>query len=124
MNAGNPAPSYIGRVPVGLQRALFAGQWLPIVGSGISATAMTEDNQRPRQWGVLATALADDASQVTSGNPIDTISAYADLYGRAALVERLSELLYVDALEPSVVHLAFALLPFDVVVTTNVDYLL
>jgi hypothetical protein len=52
------------------------------------------------------------------------VSAYADTYGRASLIERLNDVLLVDDIEPSEVHRAFAQLPFDMVVTTNVDFLL
>jgi hypothetical protein len=112
------------RVPGGLLRALFAGHWLPVVGAGISATAVTEDDRRPPLWGVLGRALAEDVPAAVSDNPIDAISAYSELYGRSALVERLNELLLVEDVEPSTVHLAFAQLPFDMVVTTNADFLL
>jgi hypothetical protein len=123
MGAGNVAESYIDRVPGGLQRSLFEGHWLPIVGAGLSATAVTEDRRSPPRWAELGAALEQDVAG-TPVNPIDAISEYADLYGRSALVGRLSELLLVDVVEPSEVHLAFASLPFDIVVTTNVDFLL
>ncbi|MEV5483520.1 MULTISPECIES: SIR2 family NAD-dependent protein deacylase [Streptomyces] len=55
---------------------------------------------------------------------IEPVSSYADLYGRAKLIERLHELLLVDDVTPGKVHQAFAQLPFDIVVTTNFDFLL
>lgn len=116
--------NYLERLPPGLRRALFAGRWLPLVGAGISATATTEDGRRPPTWSALALALGQDVPDVTSNNPIDVISAYADLYGRVTLVDRLNDLLLVDDVEPSAVHAAFARLPFDMVVTTNADFLL
>jgi hypothetical protein len=60
----------------------------------------------------------------SSSGPIDILSAYSDLYGRAGLVERLTDALLVDRLQPSDAQYAFARLPFDMVVTTNVDFLL
>jgi len=116
--------TYLDRLPGGLRRALFAGHWLPLVGAGISATAVTEDGRRPPLWGELGRTLAADVPTAASDNPIDAISAYSELYGRVALVERLTELLLVDEVEPSDVHAAFARLPFDMVVTTNADFLL
>lgn len=115
---------YLSRLPGGLRRALFAGQWLPLIGAGVSATASTDDNRRPPPWGALGKALARDVPGLGSAGPIDAVSAFAELYGRAALVERLTDLLLVDDVEPSSVHSAFAQLPFDMVITTNVDFLL
>jgi NAD-dependent SIR2 family protein deacetylase len=97
---------------------------LPILGAGISATAQTEDGRRPPGWAELAKKLAKDLHGVDSANPIDAISSYGDLYSRPNLVERLSELLLVNDIEPGDVHRAFAQVPFDIVVTTNVDFLL
>jgi len=98
---------------------------LPFVGAGISATASTEDGLRPPLWRELGRVLASDIpAAIPDSNPIEAVSGYADLYGRAALVDRLAELLLVDEVEPSVVQLAFARLPFDMVVTTNADFLL
>ncbi|MEV5054354.1 SIR2 family NAD-dependent protein deacylase [Arthrobacter sp. LAR12-1-1.1] len=117
-------PRYIERLPGGLLRALFAGQWLPIVGAGISRTAATEDNRRPPSWAELGKALEGDVPGAASDHPIEAISAFAELYGRPVLIERLTELLLVDDVEPSSVHLEFTGLPFDTVVTTNADFLL
>lgn len=39
---------YVKQLPPGLRRALAAGRWLPIVGAGISAAAMTEDGRSPQ----------------------------------------------------------------------------
>ena len=115
---------YMSRLPGGLRRALFAGQWLPIIGAGISATASTQDNRSPPTWGALAESLARDVPGLGSAGPIECVSAYAELYGRTSLVERLADLLLVEDVQPSTVHSAFAQLPFDIVVTTNVDFLL
>jgi hypothetical protein len=67
---------------------------------------------------------AADLRSASTISPIDTISTFADTYGRASLIERLTEVLLIDHVEPSDVHHAFAQLPFDMVVTTNVDFLL
>lgn len=117
-------PRYIERLPGGLLRALFAGQWLPIIGAGISSTATTDDKRRPPSWFELGKSLERDVPGLASDNPIESVSAFAELYGRPVLLERLTELLLVNQVEPSDVHLEFARLPFDTVVTTNADFLL
>lgn len=115
---------YLDRLPGGLRRALVGGRWLPFLGAGVSATAQTRDHRRPPAWSALARRLALDIPDAPAvASPIDLISSYADMYGRPHLVERLAELLLVNDVEPGEVHQAFADLPFDVVVTTNVDFL-
>lgn len=117
-------PNYVAKLPGGLLRKLFAGHWLPIVGAGISATAVSSERGRLPLWGELGDLLGAEVSAHLSNNPIDSISAYSELYGRSALVERLMDLLLIDDAEPSPAHLAFARIPFDMVVTTNADFLL
>ncbi|WP_307853197.1 SIR2 family protein [Kitasatospora sp. RG8] len=112
------------RLPGGLQKALTAGRWLPIIGAGISATAVTDDQRRPPGWKQLGKQLGEDLLGPDDAGPIDALSAYADTFGRPRLVERLSELLLVRDLAPGAVHQSFAKLPFDRVVTTNIDFLL
>ncbi|MFG2820967.1 SIR2 family protein [Kitasatospora sp. NPDC048365] len=110
-------------LPAGLRRALAAGRWLPIIGAGISAAAVTEDGRRPPTWTELATQLDKDLPGRTYAGPLDSISAYAETYGRSYLIERLAELLLVNDIRPGEAHKAFAKLPFDTVVTTNFDFL-
>ncbi len=121
--AAEPNTTYAKKLPGGLRRALVAGRWLPLVGAGLSATAATQDGKHPPSWTEMADLLKEDLAG-TVGTPIDMISAFADTYGRAQLVERLSEILHVRHIEPGPAHRAFAKLPFDTVVTTNVDFLL
>lgn len=116
--------NYVDRLPGGLLRSLFAGRWLPVIGAGFSRNAVTDDGRRPPDWSELGNQLAADVPSADATNPVDAISAYADTYGRPALVERLSKLLLLDEIEPSDTHLALAQLPFDMVVTTNADFLL
>lgn len=123
-HAASEGERYVAQLPGALRRALAAGRWLPIVGAGISATAATEDQRRPPGWAKLAEDLATDLPRAVTTNPIDSISAYAETYGRPYLIERLSELLLVNEVEPGDVHDKFACLPFDMVVTTNLDFLL
>lgn len=73
-----------------------------------------------RPWATAGERLPD----YPYGSPIDATSAYAHEYGRARLVERLGELLHVHDARPSDVHQAFCAIAFDVVATTNFDFLL
>jgi hypothetical protein len=94
-----------------------------VIGAGLSACATLDDGRSPPLWNDLGTEIAADL-EVPASDPIDVLSAYAATYRRPRLVERLGELLLVDEVQTSPAHRAFAQLPFDMVVTTNVDFLL
>jgi hypothetical protein len=123
-DGGSTQPKrYVDQLPAGLRRALAAGRWLPIIGAGMSANASTPDGRSPPLWRTLGEELAKELG-IPGANPIDVLSAYADLYERPYLVERLTELLLVNELEIGELHRSFAQLPFETVVTTNIDTLL
>lgn len=111
------------RLPLGLRRALAEGRWLPLIGAGLSANATTADGRRPPAWPGLAEQFGEEL-EVDATNPIDALSAFQSTYDRPYLVNRLSDLLLVDEVELGPVHQSLAQLPFDMVVTTNVDFLL
>ena len=49
---------------------------------------------------------------------------YEHEFGRPKLIERLSDLLLVDEARPGEAHKTFCSVPFDLVCTTNFDFLL
>src|SRR5262249_31421665 len=55
---------------------------------------------------------------------LEAVSAYAQTFSRAKLIEQLSDLLFVNSTRPGEAHRAFCALPFDIVCTTNFDFLL
>ena len=57
-----------------------------------------------------------------ANGPIDAISSYEQVYGRPAMVDRMRDELRVDDVLPGGANLSFARIPFDIVVTTNVDF--
>ena len=114
---------YVDRLPKDLRRVLAEGRWLPVIGAGLSACATLDDGRGPLLWNALGEQVAADLD-IPAGDPIDVLSAYSAVYRRPRLVERLGELLLVDEVETSPAHRAFAQLPFGMVVTTNVDFLL
>ena len=118
---------YLKRIPKSLLDDLIRNRWLPIVGAGMSANADVPGGKRVPLWRELSKMLSDE---VRPGEPrvyhgeLDAISAYEQVYNRTVLVERLRELLYVEEAKPGRVHRAFCSLPFDIVCTTNIDFLL
>jgi hypothetical protein len=103
---------------------LIHGRWLPVVGAGMSLNARTPAGKKLPGWSQLATALEDDMKDFESNNPIDAISAYEHHFGRTRLVERLFDILLVREAVPGDTHREFCMLPFQIVCTTNFDFLL
>ncbi len=115
---------YIPYFPKPLLDDLIVGRWLPIVGSGFSRNAVVPAGSTMPLWDDLGRALAQEMRDYPYSGALDAISAYCHEYSRAKLVERLSELLLVDQARPGGVHRAFCSIPFDIVCTTNLDFLL
>ena len=68
--------------------------------------------------------LCGRASGLFTNEVLDGISAYEHEFGRARLIERLADLLHVNRAQPGSAHKEFCTLPFDIVCTTNFDFLL
>jgi hypothetical protein len=75
-------------------------------------------------WDGLGRALASQMGDYPYTTPLDAISAYTYQFSRPKLVEQLAELLSIDGARPGPAHLGFCKLPFDIVCTTNFDFLL
>jgi len=75
-------------------------------------------------WSELGKSFADELLDYSPTSVLDGISAYEHEFGRARLIERLVELLHLDRAQPGPGHKEFCSLPFDIVCTTNFDFLL
>ncbi len=75
-------------------------------------------------WDSLTDLFADDLTDFSPLGPIDALSAYEHEFGRAKLIERLTDVLHINKSSPGDTHRAFCQIPFDIVCTTNFDYLL
>ncbi len=103
---------------------LATGRWLPVVGAGMSLNAIMPPGKRMPLWNDLGKQLGDELTDYSSNGTLDAISAYEHEFGRARLIERLSELLFLREAQPGEAHKEFCLIPFDIVCTTNFDFLL
>jgi hypothetical protein len=115
---------HIGKFPKPLLADLVEGRWLPIVGAGFSCNAVLPAKKTMPAWDKLGKDLAAEMADYPYTGALDAISAYAHEYSRARLVERLSDLLHIDIAQPGKAHKAFCSMQFDVVCTTNFDFLL
>jgi hypothetical protein len=115
---------YLRHFPRPLLDDLVAGRWLPVLGAGMSMNAKFPPGAKMPLWPDLGTALAGEMASYSSAGALDSISAYQHEYGRAKLIERLTQLLLIKEAEPGETHRAFCSIPFDIVCTTNFDFLL
>lgn len=103
---------------------LLNGRWLPVIGAGMSLNARVPSGKRAPLWGELGQELEKDLKDFVATGPIDAISAYEHEYGRARLIERLADILLLREAQPGDAHREFCSIPFDIVCTTNFDFLL
>lgn len=115
---------YLQYFPKPLLDDLVKGRWLPVVGAGMSLNAVLPAGEKMPLWNDLGKAFEDDLADFAASNPVDAMSAYEHEFGRARLIERLSDLLHLRNALPGEAHRAFCTIKFDLVCTTNFDFLL
>ncbi len=118
------AAKHLKHFPKPLLDDLVANRWLPIVGAGLSRNAVLPSGQTMPLWNELGKFLAEDMQDYEYENPIDSISAYEHKFGRAKLIEKLSNLLFINKAQLGKTHRTFCAVQFDIVCTTNFDFLL
>lgn len=115
---------YIKYFPKPFLEDLVNGKTIPIVGAGFSKNAEIPKNKSMLAWDDLGRAIADEIEDYEYTNAIDAISAYCHEYSRTKLVEKLTSLFLVNSVKPGKTHTAFCELQFDIVCTTNFEFLL
>jgi hypothetical protein len=103
---------------------LVTGKWLPVIGAGMSLNAVVPAGKKMPLWAAMSKELTDELSDFSSTSILDGISACEHEFGRARLIERLSDVLLVRDAQPGNAHKEFCTIPFDIVCTTNFDFLL
>ena len=115
---------YLKHFPKPLLDDLVAGRWLPIVGAGLSRNAVISGRGSIPLWSELGQLLASDISDYSFVGALDAVSAFEHEFGRPKLIERLADALLIDHARPGGVHRSFCSIPFDLVCTTNFDFLI
>jgi hypothetical protein len=118
------ATKYLSHFPKPLLDDLVNGRWLPVIGAGMSLNATLPPPATMPLWPDLSKHFAEELKDYSPTGVLDAISAYEHEFGRARLIERLADLLHVDKAQPGPAHKEFCSLPFDIVCTTNFDFLL
>lgn len=112
-------------IPKPLLDAIREKRCIPIIGAGFSsnATLCGRATQMP-DWIELTDQLIEDLG-TEEEHPLDRCQRFQEEYKRPELVNRLYQLLHMDEIKPSDVHMRFAKIPyFDIICTTNYDNLL
>ncbi|HHY0837660.1 TPA: SIR2 family NAD-dependent protein deacylase [Bacillus thuringiensis] len=115
---------YIQFIPKPLLEDILNNQCIPIVGAGFSLNCELPEGKVMPLWEDLGKSFSEDLIDYPYSNALDAISAYSFEYSRSKLVEKLSRLLFVTESKPGNVHKSFCRIPFDIVCTTNFDFLL
>lgn len=115
---------YLDLFPKPLLDDLIAGRWLPIVGAGFSRNAILPPKKQMPLWPDIGKLIGKELGDYEPSNPIDAISAYEYEFKRPKLIEKLSDLLLVNEARPGNAHKSFCQMQFDLVCTTNFDFLL
>lgn len=110
-------------VPRPLLDDIVAGKAIPIIGAGFSRNAVLPEGEQMPLWEDVGRKIADLIPNYPYSTPIDALSAFEHEFTRGKLVEELSRILRVEESEPGAVHKTFCQCPFDVVCTTNFDFL-
>jgi len=115
---------YITKFPKPFLEDIVNSRCIPIIGAGFSKNANIPDGKKMLDWNGLGRTIADLIPDFEFSNSLDALSAFAHEYSRTNLIEKTSELLFVETIKPGKTHKAFCSLPFELVVTTNFEFLL
>lgn len=111
-------------IPKPLLDDIVSGNCIPIIGAGFSKNAIISSGKTIPNWDEMGEEIARLIPNYTYSNPIDAISTYCYEFSRVKLIEELIKILNVDSVQPGLPHKAFCELPFDIVCTTNFDFLI
>lgn len=115
---------YLNLIPKPLLDDFLNNNVIPIVGAGFSKNAQIPVNVIMPDWKELGKKIATYISDYEYSNPIDSFSIYEKEFSRSKLIELLSQELHINEIEPSKTYVAFCNIFFDVICTTNFDFLL
>lgn len=114
----------IGKLPKPLLKDIVDNRCIPFIGAGFSLNANSTDGAKLPDWNGLGKKAAAYLSACEDIGPIEAFSQYEEQYSRADLVEMIARELHINSVFPGEAHLRFCRLHFDLVCTTNFDFLL
>ncbi|MGC1928537.1 MAG: hypothetical protein WA667_06145 [Candidatus Nitrosopolaris sp.] len=108
---------------------MIENRTVPVIGAGFSCNAELQSgtpemplwNDVGKHFAEQMKGLWEDYDET---NPLEVISGFCQQFSRSTAIEQLQNILHVDNSYPGPVDLSFAELPFDIIITTNFDFLL
>jgi hypothetical protein len=115
---------YLQHFPQPFLDDLLRNRCVPFLGAGLSRNAELPGGRSMPDWDALGKECAKAIPGYEYAGTLDAISAFCHEFSRATFVERLGESLTVRDARPGKVHRAFCELPFELVCTTNFEFLI
>jgi|LSQX01.1.fsa_nt_gb hypothetical protein len=115
---------YIELLPQALLDDITSNRCIPFVGAGFSRNSKCKAVKSIPDWDGLGQKAATYLNSYVYNGAIEALSCYEDEYSRANLVEMIARELHINEVYPGEAHLAFCRLYFDLICTTNFDFLL
>jgi hypothetical protein len=115
---------YIEKMPKSLLDDITSNRCIPFIGAGFSKNAKCVRNIHMPDWNELGKKATEYLSGDEFENAIESLSQYENQYSRANLIEMIAQELHINEIFPGDTHLSFCRLYFDLICTTNFDYLL
>lgn len=115
---------YIELVPKTLLDDITENRCIPFIGAGFSKNAASTSKFVMPDWNILGKKVAEYMGDEEFDNPVEALSQYENRYSRANLIEVIAKELHLNEVFPGKTHLSFCRLYFDLVCTTNFDFLL
>lgn len=117
--------TYLKYFPIPFLEDLIRGQVIPFIGAGFSRNADIPKGKEMPDWNTLGELVAKNLpTDYDYSNPVEAISTYEQEYSRTKLIETFNELLLTGIIKPGKAHVAFSKIPFELVCTTNFDFLI
>lgn len=111
------------KLPKALLEDIINNRCVPIIGAGFSKNAIIPTGKMMPNWKELGEVFAKEMGE-TFVTATDSISAYEFEHQRPKLIEKLREFLLIGLIKPGDAHKSFCTLPFEIIITTNFDFLL
>jgi len=115
---------YIEKMPKSLLNDITTNRCIPFIGAGFSKNANSAEDLYIPDWNGLGKKVSEYLPNSEYDNPIEALSQYEAQYSRANLIELIANELHINEIYPGEAHLQFCRLYFDIICTTNFDFLL
>lgn len=115
---------YIEKIPPSLLMDIVSNRCIPFIGAGFSKNANCPNGISMPDWKELGEKAAEFLVSDGSMDAVEALSQYEHQYSRSNLVELIAQTLHINEILPGAAHLAFCRLYFDIICTTNFDFLL